>query len=229
MILLIIFVSPIPVFARAGGGSSGGSASSSGGVTNHSSSKSVNSNPAVSVIKWALILMFSSSTVIIVEMRLLKAKIKTKQKMKKLNWNYKELKTRVEEAYFIIQKSWSKNDMYQAEEYMTKDLFENFKIKLEWMEISNKRNILKRIKLLESYPISLNDNVEDTKDKIWVYIKGKMIDYIIDTKTEEMIEGSKLNRVFVEYWLFNKNTDGKWVLSKILQEDELPNILVQKQ
>ena len=32
-----------------------------------------------------------------------------------------------------------------------------------------------------------------------------MIDYIINTKTNEIIEGDKENRQFTEYWLFVKN------------------------
>lgn len=48
-----------------------------------------------------------------------------------------------------------------------------------------------------------------------MYIKGKMIDYIINTKTNEVIEGNVMSSVFTEYWLFVKNKKGEWALSKI--------------
>ena len=57
-----------------------------------------------------------------------------------------------------------------------------------------------------------------------MYIKGKMIDYIINTKTNEVIEGNVMSSVFTEYWLFVKNKKGEWVLSKIYQRDELNTI-----
>lgn len=42
--------------------------------------------------------------------------------------------------------------------------------------------------------------------------------------TDEIIEGVKENRQFIEYWLFVKKKKGKWLLSKIYQEDELNKI-----
>lgn len=33
--------------------------------------------------------------------------------------------------------------------------------------------------------------------------------------TDEIIEGDKENRQFIEYWLFVKREKGKWLLSKI--------------
>lgn len=57
-----------------------------------------------------------------------------------------------------------------------------------------------------------------------MYIKRKMIDYIINTKANEVIEENGMSSVFIEYWLFVKNKKGEWVLSKIYQRDELNTI-----
>lgn len=76
-------------------------------------------------------------------------------------------------------------DMSPAKECMTEDLYELFTAKLEWIKIQNKQNILKKIQLLDVKPISFQDHLDDSQDCIWFYIKAKMIDYIIDSKTKK--------------------------------------------
>ena len=58
------------------------------------------------------------------------------------------------------------------------------------------KNILKKIKLLNVKPVSIHDE-DDSKDLIWFYIKGKMIDYTINTETKEMIEGKIYGTSFI--------------------------------
>lgn len=214
-----------PVYARAGGGSSGGS---SGGISSssgsHHTSSSHNSNPIVSIINYILFTIICFSSVIVIKYRLTKARVKTKIDFKKTSWSYDEVGKRIEDAYFIIQEAWASNDMSKAKDYMTPELLENFTLKLNWMEVADKKNILKNIKLLDCYPISFTDLEGDKDDCLWVYIKGKMIDYVLNIKTNEIIEGSTMSKSFVEYWLFSKNKKGNWVLKKILQEDELESI-----
>lgn len=231
VIIFILFLN-LPIYARAGGGSSGGSSggTSSGGSSSHGTSHytrgstSRKSNPIVTIFNYGMFIIISCSTIIVVKVRLSKAKIKTKRKMKYTSWNYSEIKDRVEEAYFKIQDAWAKNDMILAKDYMTEELLESFKIKLNWMEFANKKNILKKIKLLKAFPVSLTDEKDDADDRVWIYIRGKMVDYTIDTTTNQIIEGSTFSKAFVEYWLFSKNEEGNWVLNKILQEDEIDNI-----
>lgn len=61
--------------------------------------------------------------------------------------------------------------MEPAKQYMSKDLYESYKGKLEWMEIGNKRNVLKRIRLINLKPVSIHDDENDDKDLVWFYIK----------------------------------------------------------
>ena len=83
---------------------------------------------------------------------------------------------------------------------------------------------MKKIKLLNVFPISVLDEIGDKNDKVYMYIKGKMIDYIINIKANEVIEENGMSSVFTEYWLFVKNKKGEWILSKIYQRDELNTI-----
>ena len=95
------------------------------------------------------------------------------------------------------------------------------------MEIGNKRNVLKKIRLINLRPISIHDDKNDDKDLVWFYINGSMIDYMIDTRTNENIDGnSSFSKPFVEFWQFTRKGD-KWVLSKILQSNESDKIVFQ--
>ena len=73
--------------------------------------------------------------------------------------------------------------------------------------------------------MSVYDSDNDREDYVWFYIKGKMVDYIIDTETNLKISGNTTAQSFVEYWQFIRNEDGAWVLNKILQKDEANEII----
>ena len=118
-------------------------------------------------------------------------------------------------------------NLEDVKDYMDDELYESWRIKLEWMIIGKKKNILKNIRLLELKPISVFDNEDDSRDFIWYYIKGNMIDYTINTENYEIIDGSDKAEDFVEFWKFVRNENDKWVLSKILQENEKNKILFQ--
>ena len=87
------------------------------------------------------------------------------------------------------------------------------------MKFKNQKNVLKNVRLLKALPVALHDDPDNSRDYIWFYIKGNMIDYTIDTNTEQIIDGSKFPASFVEYWQFTRKGND-WVLNKILQDDE---------
>ena len=216
--------SPITIL-RAGGGSSGGSHSSSGGSSSsrHYGRRGY-SSPLSNIISAIIFILILFASTIILYFKVLRASFNSKRYLrlldnKDITWKYKTIENRVIETFYVVEEAWTNNDMVKAKDYMDKDLYENFKSKLEWMDINNRRNILKKIRLVNLKPVSVYDDKDDNKDLIWFYIKGKMIDYIIDTKTKSIVSGNTKNRSFVEFWKFVKNDD-KWVLSEILQEDE---------
>lgn len=240
MILTIIIYTTV-IYARAGGGSSGGGGGggSSGGGSSHTSTshhttsnKRTKSNPIASLISYLLVLFLMSFSAILFRIKLLKAKRHSKQLMNLLDnrddtWKYDTIQKQVKAAYFAIQKAWTKQDMSIAKDFMEEDLYENFRMKLEWMQIRNQRNILKKISLLEAIPVSVYDDKDDTKDYIWYLIKGSMIDYIIDINTNQIVEGKNRKDKFIEYWKFVRQEEGKWILAQILQEDEKDKIIFQ--
>ena len=54
-----------------------------------------------------------------------------------------------------------------------------------------------------------------------------MIDYIINTKTNEVIEGQTYPTNFIEFWKFTRKGKDRWVLTKIKQKEEINTIQFQ--
>ena len=109
--------------------------------------------------------------------------------------------------------------MTDATKYLSDELLESFNIKLNWMKHRKEKNILKNITLLKTLPVSVYDDSDNSRDHIWFYIKGKMVDYTINTETMTKTDGSKSTTSFVEYWQYIRKDD-RWVLNKILQKNE---------
>lgn len=224
----ISYDNPITIL-RAGGGSSSGSHSSSGGSSSRHYGSRGYSSPLSTIISAIIFIIIIFASTIILYFKVLRASFNSKRYLrlldnKDITWKYKTIEKRVIETFYIVEEAWTNNDISKAKEYMDKDLYENFKSKLEWMDINNRRNILKKIRLVNLKPVSVYDDKDDNKDLIWFYIKGKMVDYIVDTKTKSIVSGDTKNKSFVEFWKFVKNDNNEWVLSEILQEDESKKI-----
>ena len=214
---------------RAGGGSSGSHSSSGGSSSSRHYGRRGYSSPISNIISAIIFIIIIFASTIILYFKVLRASFNSKRYLrlldnKDITWKYKTIENRVIETFYVVEEAWTNNDINKAKDYMDKDLYENFKSKLEWMDINNRRNILKKIRLVNLKPVSVYDDKDNNKDLIWFYIKGKMIDYIVDTKTKSIVSGDTKNKSFVEFWKFVKNDNNEWVLSEILQEDESKKI-----
>ena len=214
---------------RAGGGSSGSHSSSGGSSSSRHYGRRGYSSPLSKIISAIIFIIIIFASTIILYFKVLRASFNSKRYLRLLDnkdstFKYKNIEKRVIETFYVVEEAWTNNDISKAKDYMDKNLYENFKSKLEWMDINNRRNILKKIRLVNLKPVSVYDDKDDNKDLIWFYIKGKMIDYIVDTKTNSIVSGTTKNKSFVEFWKFVKNDDNNWVLNEILQEDESKKI-----
>ena len=207
-----------------GGGSSGGGGGSSGGSSNTRHPSGRQPTLFESILSYIMMpfILFSSSIVFYFQLskRSRKAKKLMKQMKKSDNaWKYNYISNTVEDGFYAIQNAWTNMDMSTASQYMSNELREDFQTKLNWMEHRNQRNVLEDVKLLKALPVAVHDDVNNDKDFVWFYIKGRMIDYTIDTNTQLVTEGSTSAASFVEYWQFVRKNDN-WVLNKILQKHE---------
>lgn len=236
IIMLIVSFNASYIYARAGGGgsSSGSSGGSSSGSPTHSgtNSNSTSSNPIARILNYIIFGFITFFSAILFRIKLMKAKRNSKKLMNLLDnkddaWKYKNIQKQVEESYFVIQNAWTNQDMASAKDYMEKGLYENFNSKIEWMQLRNEKNVLKKISLKEAMPVSIYDDENDQKDFVWYYINGNMIDYTININTNELMKGNEFKKSFVEYWKYVRKEDTKWVLAEILQEDEKDRIPFQ--
>ena len=210
----------------SGGGGGGGSGGSSGG--SHHSGSNGRSSILSNIINLILLpfTVFSSTTAFYI--KLTKRSRRSKKLMKKMlesdnAWKYKEISETVSDSFYAIQNAWTNMDLTPAAKYMSDELLDSFQTKLNWMAFRNQRNVLEKIELLSALPVAVYDDKDNSRDFIWFYIKGKMVDYTIDTVTQLKVEGNTSATSFIEYWQFVRR-ENCWVLNKILQKDEADQI-----
>ncbi len=112
-----------------------------------------------------------------------------------------------------------------AKEYMSERLYLKHKTQTDLQIKNNMQNILKKINLKKAQIVEVADYEDDSKDSIWVYIQGSMIDYTIDTKTNEIKSGdSDKVEDFSELWKFIKNSNNELVLDEIDQDVSISDL-----
>ncbi len=219
------------IVLRAGGGGGGGGSGGGGSGGSGSSHNPGASGPASlleSILHSILapLVFFSSSILFYIKLskRSRRAKKLMKQMMQTDNtWKFKDISSTVKDSFFAIQTAWSNLDMTPASQYMSEDLFDSFQIKLKWMVYRKEKNILKDIRLIKALPVAVYDDPDNSRDYVWFYIKGKMVDYTINTETQIKISGNTSAATFIEYWQFTRK-DNTWVLNKILQKNEADQV-----
>ncbi len=221
--------SAIPLRVGGGGGSSGGGGGggSSGGGAHHTGATR-RTSLLESIVHFLMmpLLLFSSSIIFYfkITQRARKSRKLMKQMLKSDNaWKYKDIASTVNDCYFAVQNAWAGMDMTPASQYLSDELFESLQTKLKWMAYRKEQNILKNIRLLQALPVAVHDDNDNARDFIWFYIKGKMIDYTINTETQMKTDGNTSAASFTEYWQFMRKED-QWVLHKILQKNEADQI-----
>lgn len=221
------------VSLRAGGGSSGGGGGGGGGgssssSSSHRSSSNRQQTPLQTLLQFVLFLFLVFSSSIIFYIKLTQRARKAKKLMRQMMqgdsaWKYKEISADVTDGYIAIQEAWAHMDMTPAAKYMSEELFDKFQTQLNWTKYKNQKHVMENIQLTKALPVAVYDDRDDSRDYVWFYIKGRMVDYTIDTSTQLIVQGSTSPSSFVEYWQFVRK-DGRWVLNKILQENEADQI-----
>ena len=230
IIVFVVFACQLTAFARAGGGgggshSSGGSSLSGGSAHSGYGNSSGRGGLISSVIQGAGFAVIACAGTIVFVYKVHKAKRATKKQIgafakEEENWEYKELQKRVEEAYFEVQECWRRKDVNYAKDYLSKNLMVEFQMKIGWMDVRNEEVVQKEVTLLGADLLDAHNEKGEDADYVWYLIHGKMIGYYVDKDTKLIVRGSAKPESFYEYWKFVRE-DGRWVLDKIKQKNEI--------
>ncbi|VBB06147.1 Hypothetical protein LUCI_1362 [Lucifera butyrica] len=129
------------------------------------------------------------------------------------------LNQRAYEVITHVYYAWKKSDVSQATEWMTDWYWQNQKITVldEW-ESEGLSNYCKLNKILSVKPLYVEYNEKTTGDgegsRVVLLVKVKLIDYLINDKTGEVVEGDKKNKNFESVWTLLLE-EGQWKLTLI--------------
>lgn len=220
---------PVPVLARAGGGGSGGSSGGSGGSSSpshdHTSTRYDPIGSTISIISMTtLILLLPSLPIYAFRIKIRKNTTVCIQRLKDISsdaaWDKSALYARVEDIYFHVQEAWTNQDIEAMRPHVSDHIYEQWKMKLSWMQLRNETNICKRVRLRHHAVVSIQKPDLDEEECCWFYIEGSMVDYTIDTDTGKLIDGKRRSMPFVEFWKLI-HRDDQFYLDEIRQKDEV--------
>lgn len=136
------------------------------------------------------------------------------------SFNTERFQETVEDLFFRIQAAWMNRSLDGVENVLTREMREYFSAEFARMKQEGFINRLENIAVRRVEPAEVWQ--ESGKDFITVLFTANLLDYTVDDKTGELINGDKLNPVkFQEFWTFTRDTGSHtWQLSGINQLDE---------
>lgn len=143
-------------------------------------------------------------------------------KIKPEYFNYLKLKGRVKDAFVRIHVAWSKKDLEECSNLMDHWYWQNQQmIYLDRWENQGLENVCNIRKVLKMKPlhidISQNENFNESRI-VWS-IEANMLDYLKDTATGKVVEGSTKYQEVETVWTFVLS-EGVWLVEDI-EEDTM--------
>lgn len=129
---------------------------------------------------------------------------------------FKEL---AQDMFFRIQAGWMNRGLEGIESLMTGEMAKFFRDSFEEMKQKGRINRLENIAVRK---VEFSEAWQETgKDYITIFFTANLLDYTVDDRTGQVLEGDKLNPVkFQEFWTFTRDIGGsRWQLSAINQAE----------
>lgn len=124
----------------------------------------------------------------------------------------------------IVHDCWSRGNLDNAKDYMTGWYYQNQQeTVLNHRKTNGLKNVcnVKKITSICPYVVIHSNDLDNHKDsKIGVLITAVMNDYLEDSATGDVVEGSKKYKKVSKLWMFDYSDRG-WILSKIEEIDML--------
>ena len=127
--------------------------------------------------------------------------------IKKFDPNFSEEKmlSFAKDLFVKLQNAWTARDWEPMRPFETESLFEQHKAQVQGYIDTNRINVMDRIAV--NYATLYNFRQEGDRDILEIALKSTMKDYIIDAKTQQLLEGSKTqDRTTVYKLTFERKT-----------------------
>ncbi len=134
------------------------------------------------------------------------------------SFNERNFKDNVMDMFFKIQAAWMNRDLSSASHLLDEKMKDYLQSDIDDLKASGKINKLENIAVRN---IDIDEAWQESdSDCITVLIYANILDYTLDEKTGNILDGSKTDPVkFEEYWTFYKtNGTSQWKLSAINQK-----------
>jgi predicted lipid-binding transport protein (Tim44 family) len=135
-------------------------------------------------------------------------------------FNEENFKEAVQDLFFRIQAGWMNRSLDGIEGLLAPEMAAFFGGEFERLKKSGRINKLENIAVRKVEPSEVWQ--EAGKDYVTVLFTANLLDYTVDDRTGQVVEGDKLNPVkFQEFWTFCRDIGTqRWQLTAINQVDE---------
>lgn len=125
------------------------------------------------------------------------------------NISIEEFKKKAFNIYKDIQEAWMNFDTDKIRKLTTDEIYNMYSSQLETLKLKNQKNIMKNIEYVDAKIINIT-NVSGVIT-INVYLRVKVLDYVINVKTNKTVRGIDNARLDIEYNLtfVKSETDDK--------------------
>jgi predicted lipid-binding transport protein (Tim44 family) len=115
------------------------------------------------------------------------------------NFSEESFIARINNMYIQLQEAWMKKDWQSIRPFETDALFSVHQKELQALIDTHRTNIIEDIGILDTHIIKYT--VDGSNEAIAVYLKARIIDYVIDDNTKKVIEGNKTKEIHIAYSL----------------------------
>ena len=116
--------------------------------------------------------------------------------------------------------SWENRNVEESRPYCSDALYERHALQLEGFEKQGRVNRIKDLWLGNIELVRMHNVTDDGEDRFVARFKCSARDWMEDTQTGALINGSKEVSQFEQYWSFSRHPQYGWVLDEIQQATE---------
>ncbi|MBI3039499.1 TIM44-like domain-containing protein, partial [bacterium] len=122
-------------------------------------------------------------------------------------WQSGQFVERVKNAFKLIQKGWSDQDLSGVQAFISDGIYERFTLQISEQKDFGYRNKLEDVRILEARIAQIQ--TDKHFDTAHVYFRASLIDSRVDLKSGKCLEGQRKAEEFEEYWSFIRKPGAK--------------------